>query len=95
MNPSQTVSLSSSPKTAGSTVALCIISGPHSGEQFTFNEHDTLVIGRATDAQWRMTKDPFFSRYHFRVEANPPACRLEDLNSSNGTRVNGHRVGKV
>jgi serine/threonine-protein kinase len=75
-----------------STVRLRIIAGPHQGEEFTFDSHNTLVVGRALDAQWRMLKDPYFSRYHFRVEANPPDCRLEDMGSTNGTLVNGVRV---
>jgi serine/threonine protein kinase len=39
-----------------------------------------------------MDKDAFFSRYHFRVEAKPPECWLVDLESGNGTHVNGQRV---
>src|SRR5690242_2270708 len=76
-------------------VALRIVAGPHQGEEFVFKSYSTLVVGRAADAQWRLMKDPFFSRYHFRIQANPPACRLEDLNSSNGTQVNGNRVEAV
>jgi len=74
---------------------LKIVSGPHEGEQFTFDSHHTLVVGRAPDAQWQVIKDPYFSRYHFRVETNPPECRLIDLESTNGTRVNGNRVSDV
>jgi serine/threonine-protein kinase len=86
---------SATPQQGRPTVALRIISGPHQGEEFVFDSHNTLVVGRATDAQWRMTKDPFFSRYHFRVEVNPPACWLVDLGSSNGVRVNGVRVQNI
>src|SRR5439155_16877158 len=41
---------------SGPTVALRIISGPHQGEQFVFDSHNTLVVGRATDAQWPVAK---------------------------------------
>src|SRR5437868_12949219 len=95
MNSSQAAPLQSPEKQTGSSVALRIISGPHRGEEFVFDSHNTVVVGRAADAQWRMAKDPFFSRYHFRVEANPPLCHVEDLDSSNGTRVNGRRVETI
>jgi serine/threonine-protein kinase len=36
--------------------------------------------------------DPYFSRYHFLLELQPPRCYLRDLGSHNGTLVNGHRV---
>jgi len=83
------------PDSGRASVRLKIISGPHAGEQFVFESYDTLIVGRAADAQWSLAKDPHFSRYHFRVEANPPQCRLTDLVSANGTRVNGNKVNDV
>ncbi len=82
----------SEPLTTAAQVVLSIVAGPHSGEEFKFQGHDTLMVGRAPDATWCLNKDPHFSRYHFRVEANPPVCRLIDLRSRNGTVVNGRRV---
>ena len=40
-------------------------------------------------------KDQHFSRNHFLVEVNPPLCRLLDLNSTNGTSVNGKQVTSI
>jgi serine/threonine-protein kinase len=37
-------------------------------------------------------KDQYFSRVHFLIELNPPLCRIIDLQSRNGTFVNGKRV---
>ena len=76
-------------------IVLRIVAGPHEGEEFAFDSYGTLIVGRAADAQWRLARDPVFSQYHFRVEANPPQCRLEDLQSSNGTEVNGSRVTEI
>jgi serine/threonine-protein kinase len=73
-------------------VTLEILSGPHRGEQFEFDRHQTLLAGRASAAQMRLNKDPHFSRHHFRLEVNPPRCQLIDLDSMNGTFVNGQRV---
>jgi serine/threonine-protein kinase len=40
-------------------------------------------------------KDKHFSRVHFMVEVNPPCCRLVDMGSTNGTRINGRKVAKA
>ena len=37
-------------------------------------------------------KDKCISRIHFMIEMNPPQCRLIDMGSTNGTRVNGQKV---
>jgi len=37
--------------------------------------------------------DTLVSRHHFLVEVNPPAARLRDLGSLNGTQVNGKKIG--
>ena len=74
-------------------VALEVIIGPHRGRRFAFTQHDSFVVGRAGCAHFRLpVKDPFFSRVHFLVEVNPPQCRLVDLCSLNGTKVNGNQV---
>jgi serine/threonine-protein kinase len=73
-------------------VVLEIFAGPHRGEQFEIDRHQTLLAGRASTAQMRLNKDHHFSRHHFRVEINPPQCHLIDLDSMNGTYVNGRRV---
>ena len=39
-----------------------------------------------------LDNDRHFSRHHFRLEIHPPICYLVDLNSRNGTFVNGQRV---
>ncbi|HTU19962.1 MAG TPA: FHA domain-containing serine/threonine-protein kinase [Gemmataceae bacterium] len=72
---------------------LTIISGPHQGQEFVFDGHDTFLVGRTKDAHFQLSyDDPYFSRRHFLVEVNPPRCRLIDLNSRNGTLLNGVRV---
>ncbi len=71
-------------------IILTVVSGPHSGQTFAFDQHDHFFVGRSTSAHFRLPeKDPYFSRMHFMVEVNPPACRLLDLDSTNGTHVNG------
>jgi len=74
-------------------IVLTVIEGPHTGQIFAFDRHDHFFVGRAKFAHFRLPeKDPYFSRMHFMIEANPPACRLLDLGSTNGTSVNGQAV---
>ena len=74
-------------------IVLNVTGGPHEGEAFAFDEHDTFLVGRSDSAQFRLPfKDKALSRVHFLVEVNPPKCRLMDMASTNGTFVNGRRV---
>jgi serine/threonine-protein kinase len=72
---------------------LSVTAGPHQGKEFTFEGHDTFLVGRVNDAHLQLSfDDPYFSRRQFVLEINPPRCRLMDLKSRNGTEVNGRRV---
>ncbi len=73
-------------------ILLTVTSGTHAGRTFRFDRHDTFLVGRAPEAHFSLPDDPYFSRMHFLVEANPPLCRLTDLGSRNGTEVNGQKV---
>ena len=73
-------------------VILRVLEGPYTGRQFTFDQHDTFLIGRAETAHLYLPEDKFFSRHHCLLEIAPPRCFLRDLGSTNGTFVNGQRV---
>lgn len=73
-------------------VTLRVLEGPYTGREFTFDQHDTFLIGRGDDAHLYLPEDRFFSRHHCLLEIAPPRCFLRDLNSTNGTFVNGQRV---
>ena len=73
-------------------VNLKVISGPYKGRIFSFTQHDTFLIGRSPDAHLCLPEDRYFSRNHCLLEMNPPHSYLRDLNSTNGTFVNGQRV---
>ena len=73
-------------------VTLRVISGPQVGRVFTFDQHDTFMIGRSEDSHFCLPQDRFFSRHHCILEIAPPQCFLRDLGSLNGTYVNGFRV---
>ena len=73
-------------------VTLHVAAGPQTGRDFTFDQHDTFMIGRSEDAQFCLPHDRFFSRHHCILEIAPPQAFLRDLGSTNGTYVNGMRV---
>ncbi|MCW5960386.1 MAG: protein kinase [Pyrinomonadaceae bacterium] len=73
-------------------VTLRVLAGPQSGRVFTFDQHETFMIGRSEAAHFCLPHDRFFSRHHCLLEIAPPQCFLRDLGSTNGTFVNGIRV---
>jgi serine/threonine-protein kinase len=73
-------------------VILRVTSGPHKGEERLIQGEGTLVVGRSSQVKFSMPEDRLLSREHFRIEVEPPICRLKDLRSTNGTKVNGLRV---
>ncbi len=76
-------------------VHLEVVEGPHVGARLTVDQFDTILAGRSSKAQLRLDRDSYFSRFHFRLEVNPPAVRLLDLGSANGTFVGGERVSDM
>jgi len=76
-------------------VTLHVVAGPQTGRDFTFDQHDTFMIGRSEDAQFCLPQDRFFSRHHCLIEIAPPQAFLRDLGSTNGTYVNGMLVDTV
>jgi eukaryotic-like serine/threonine-protein kinase len=76
-------------------LTLEVMKGPHKGRIFTFQEHDSFIVGRSAQAHFQLPKkDSHFSRIHFLIEFNPPHCRLMDMQSTNGTLVNGTKVAR-
>jgi len=73
-------------------VTLRVLAGPYAGHSFTFDQHDTFLIGRSPGAHLHLPNDRFFSRNHCLLEIAPPRCFLRDLGSTNGTFVNNARV---
>src|SRR5499426_39182 len=73
-------------------VTLRVLEGPYRGRDFSFDHHDTFLIGRSDNAHLYLPDDRFFSRHHCLLEISPPRCFLRDLGSTNGTFVNGQRV---
>ncbi len=73
-------------------VTLHVVAGPQTGRDYSFDQHDTFMIGRSEEAQFCLPHDRYFSRHHCILEIAPPQAFLRDLRSTNGTYVNGMRV---
>jgi pSer/pThr/pTyr-binding forkhead associated (FHA) protein len=74
-------------------VSLQLKSGPLAGQIVTIRMGQSFVIGRTPDrAQFAVPHDKQMSGTHFAVECDEKGCRLRDLNSSNGTFLNGARA---
>ena len=52
-----------------------------------------VVVGRSPSSDI-VVDEPFVSATHARFSLQGPALVLEDLNSTNGTMVNGHLIGQ-
>ena len=53
-------------------IILTVIAGPHKGLEFSFDRHDTFLVGRSRHAHFQLpAKDKYFSRVHFMVEGDP------------------------
>jgi eukaryotic-like serine/threonine-protein kinase len=77
-------------------VVLTITNGQLSGKRHVFEEHTVCVLGRHKDCNIRLPSDAEHaqvSRYHCLLDISPPAVRVRDLGSGNGTYVNSKRVG--
>jgi eukaryotic-like serine/threonine-protein kinase len=78
-------------------VTLTITQGKSRGQQYTFDSRTTCIIGRSKDCNLQLPDDEnhrTISRYHCLLDINPPAIRVRDFGSRNGTYVNGQKIGQ-
>lgn len=70
--------------------SILVMGGPAVGKQVMLDSGKT-VWGRARDADVFIA-DESISRYQFMIEVKGRVAIIRDLNSTNGTYVNGHRI---
>jgi hypothetical protein len=70
---------------------LEMISGPLEGKKVAVEEHQVVRVGRTTKADF-VTEDMFMSGEHFAIQCEDRVCRILDLKSRNGTKLNGEAV---
>ena len=61
------------------------------GDEFPVNSAP-VTVGRGGQNDLVLTGDEFASARHARIEARPDGVWVQDLDSTNGTYVNGGRV---
>ena len=82
---------------APATITLIVTRGPLAGQRYAFDRAMACVIGRADDCMISLPQDAEFavvSRHHCLLDISPPAIRVRDLGSANGTFVNGQKIGQ-
>src|SRR4051812_10324308 len=71
---------------------LTIAEGKEAGKEFVFDQA-SVTIGRTSDCDV-ILYDPGVSRKHARIFTEGASVFVEDMGSSNGTKVNGSVVKK-
>ncbi len=67
---------------------LEVMAGPDRGEVFEFGDEDEVIVGRDPSVTMHFADDQC-SRRHARLYSDGERVRIEDLNSTNGLRING------
>jgi hypothetical protein len=78
-------------------IILTCTEGNLTGKSYEFEERTTTIIGRAKDCHPAIPDDEnhrTISRYHCLLDINPPAIRVRDFGSLNGTYCNGKKIGQ-
>ncbi|MGI8975963.1 MAG: FHA domain-containing protein [Thermomicrobiales bacterium] len=67
-----------------------MLTGERAGKRFALGEGQS-ILGRSHDVDLQVDA-PDVSRRHLKIEREGQSIRIVDLNSTNGTRVNGEPV---
>lgn len=73
-------------------ITLEFTSGTFAGRKVVLQPSTVLQFGRTENADYAVPHDRQMSGVHFAVQCDQDTCRIRDLNSSNGTKVNGESI---
>ena len=92
-DPATALDMSRGEPVQGVLFLLRVTEGPDAGAAIVLDgvSEGRVLIGQSSVCTVRLT-DPAVSRRHAAMRREPAAWRIEDLGSTNGTRVNGVRV---
>jgi len=72
-------------------VKFIVVKGQDAGKSFSLKDGETRIIGRSTKSDVQV-RDPGISRLHCQITCDGQRCVITDMNSKNGTFVNGQRI---
>jgi pSer/pThr/pTyr-binding forkhead associated (FHA) protein len=73
-------------------IVLEIRGGAANGRKIWLLSGQTVTVGRSSSVDFAVSEDPRISGRHFQIQCGDDTCHLKDLNSTNGTLVNGTAV---
>jgi len=76
-------------------VVVHITNGPFAGRKIELTPGQVIAFGRTEWSDYAIPHDLEISGQHFSLQCSPHHCQLRDLDSSNGTFVNGEQVSVV
>ena len=80
-----------------STIKITLLEDGDVAGEYVFSRPTRFIVGRAVDCDVCVPADYLHqdvSRHHCAIEIDPPHVRVFDLQSRNGTYVNGSRIGR-
>src|SRR5215469_2099730 len=76
-------------------LVLEIRSGSNAGQKIAIQQGQFARVGRKSHADFAFPGNTGMSGLHFSIECTGDSCWVRDLNSTNGTWVNGQRVSEA
>lgn len=76
-------------------VVLEVQDGPDRGRKAVLRARQALRVGRTERSDFVLAGDLQLSSRHFLVECDERACQIRDLESTNGTLLNGQPIGQA
>jgi pSer/pThr/pTyr-binding forkhead associated (FHA) protein len=77
-------------------ITLTVVDGPHRGEELSSVGRTQITLGRSEECTFQLrgaVEDLLVSRRHCLINVHPDWIEIRDLESRNGTYVNGQRPG--
>jgi len=71
---------------------LLIVSGPYEGQRIQLNSKEPMILGRGRANPISLPLDPCLSTRHARLELSGHHILVKDLNSSNGSFIQGQKL---